>query len=132
MYLYHFLKHCSCGLCNEYLNALNMKSDDGTIYGPNGILFSTSARNLVTIKAHEKSNRHMAIIQWLKRNAASDLTGDDYAYGIIHTAHGSSGQVPFPYLVTSRMIRTSYTEVNIQNDCSYFILFNNSLHFRLN
>ena len=83
-----------------------------TITSENGILFDRPSRNLVTIKDHDKSNRHLKVIQWMKLVAAEQLANDDYATNIIQNAHGdSNGKVPFPYLVTARMMRLAYVEV---------------------
>ena len=80
-----------------------------------GIIFQTPSRNLVALKDHAKTNRHLSVIQWNKEYAANQIAKDDYQENIISNAHGdgSEGSVPFPYLVTARMVRLAYTEVSI-------------------
>ena len=92
-----------------------MRTEDDAIYGSNGILHSTRAKNLLTIKAHAKSNRHLSIIQYLKNDAANDISNDGYEFKILNNEedHGSNGRIPFPLLVTARMLRLSYVEVSI-------------------
>ena len=83
-----------------------------TITSENGILFDTPGRNLITIKHHDKSNRHLKIIQWMKHVKAEEIANDNYANYILQNAHGDSAKkVPFPYLVTAHMMRLVYVEV---------------------